>query len=202
MGYGLQATGYRLQALGDGGRGGGALSAQFAGPRERRVRRCFTLVEIVVVLAILAAAALLVPASLGRLSVDLRLREAGRRIANAIEWAQSEAVLRGRTYRVFYDLDDQAWWMGFVEPGPALDPRSGAKREHAFTRRRFPRGVRLASVSLGENTTLERGVCYVNVWPSGATSPHEVRLANDEGSEVVLKTEPLTGLVTCEGERE
>ena len=86
-----------------------------APPAARRRRRGLTLVEIVVVMAILAVmAAVSIPTLTAYF--DLQQRGAARELAQTYTWLVDEAVLRNVSFRVVYNLDMGTWKVEVGDP--------------------------------------------------------------------------------------
>ena len=71
-------------------------------PRPVRRRRAFTLIELVVVLAIIAVLALVTGPVVGRWMTDQRLRSATRSVADLLLLARSEAIRTGNRHVVIF----------------------------------------------------------------------------------------------------
>lgn len=69
----------------------------------------FTLIEILVVVAILAIVARIVVSNLGALIPEYTLDAEAAKIANRIEYLRSEAQLQGKVYTFEFDLDNHRW---------------------------------------------------------------------------------------------
>ncbi|MEW6377076.1 MAG: prepilin-type N-terminal cleavage/methylation domain-containing protein [Thermodesulfobacteriota bacterium] len=69
------------------------------------MRKGFTLIELIIVIAILGLSLVLVSPSLSRLSKTTELRGATQKIAAILRNSRSEAVNKGRTYQVLFNAD-------------------------------------------------------------------------------------------------
>ncbi len=69
----------------------------------------FTLVEIMVVIAVIALAGQLVLANLGALVPSTLLDSASRQLMGMIETLRSEAQLQSKIYQIELDLDEHRW---------------------------------------------------------------------------------------------
>lgn len=143
----------------------------------RRSNRGFTLVELVVVLAIMAlGAALVLPSLSGPLS-SARFRQGGAEMKAAMTQARARAAATGRTRSVRIDLDRGEYGIPSDNVGRTL-----------------PEGVRVASVS-APGITFERGVVDVRFFPDGSADETEVVLADAEDGRLRLRVDPMTGVV-------
>jgi type II secretion system protein H len=87
------------------------------GPRASALRRGFTLIETLAVVAILALAAVIVLPNLAALG-ERRLRHAAQRLAAELELARQRAVVTGVPHRVLFDLENGLYrieWLGDAE---------------------------------------------------------------------------------------
>lgn len=69
----------------------------------------FTLVEIMVVIAVIALAGQLVLANLGALVPSTLLDSASRQLMGQIEYLRSEAQLQSKIYQIELDLEEHRW---------------------------------------------------------------------------------------------
>lgn len=85
----------------------------------RRARRGMTLIEIMVTIAImLMVTAVMLPALSD--AFMMQQRGAARKLALAFEQLHDEAILRNRTYRIAFNLDDHSWKVESGEPDVAV----------------------------------------------------------------------------------
>jgi type II secretion system protein H len=90
----------------------------------RRPRHsAFTLLELVLVLMVLAAAAAMVAPSLRGWSRGAKVRDAGDQFLAVTRWARSEALANGQLYRINIDARQGLYWVtvqdgqNFISPG-------------------------------------------------------------------------------------
>ena len=69
------------------------------------LRGGFTLVEVLVVLALVGMLLAIVMPSLGNLVPSARLRGSGNQIQRRLDWARSEARIQGKRMVLEFDLD-------------------------------------------------------------------------------------------------
>ncbi|MHC5066026.1 MAG: pilus assembly FimT family protein [Planctomycetota bacterium] len=79
------------------------------GDRSKKRNGGFTLVEIMVVIAIIALAGQIVVLNLGALVPSTLLDSTSREIIGQIEFLRSEAQLQGKVYELEADLDQNRW---------------------------------------------------------------------------------------------
>jgi type II secretion system protein H len=76
-------------------------------PRTRE--HGFTLMELLVTLAVLALVFAIVVPNLGALVPEARLEGSGRRIQRLLDWVRSEARIQAKPIAVEFDLDKAQW---------------------------------------------------------------------------------------------
>jgi general secretion pathway protein H len=143
----------------------------------RRCNRGFTLVELVVVLAILALGTALVLPSLSGPLTSARFRQGGAELRAAMTQARARAAASGRMRAVRIDLDRGEYGIPADNVGRSL-----------------PEGVRVVSVS-SPGVKIERGVVDVRFFPDGSADEAEVVLADASDVRLLLRVDPLTGVV-------
>ena len=125
----------------------------------RRSRQGLTLIEIMVVIAVLALIVAVSIPSLGGL-LDLQRRGSAKELAQTYQALVDEAALRNVTFRVAYDLDANTWKVEVGDPGTLVfgspEEREVHERElrdkmSRYTQREIEEGV--AEDDLGEDPT-------------------------------------------------
>lgn len=76
-------------------------------------RRGFTLVELLVVVAIASMLIAVVVPNLGSLVPAARLQGSGAQIQRKLDWLRSEARIQGKRMAIEFDLDQRRWRMVF-----------------------------------------------------------------------------------------
>lgn len=154
----------------------------------------FTLIEIGLVLLILSIMfALVIPRFGDRSHSDLVANT--RRLAVTFRFLRHEAMLNGRTYRLFYDLVEHRYWAGLIHDeggeAPALIEDSGPLGRGVT----LPEPVGFLDVVLPLTAgKLQDGVAFTDFYPDGYVDLTVIHL--DNGSEAyTLRVEPLTGNV-------
>ncbi len=143
-------------------------------------RRGFSLLELILVLAIAGLLAAVVIPSLPGALESARLRGTAGELRAVLTLARTLAVSEARSRTVIFDF---------------------ARGEYGFDadERRWlmPAGIRLAAVRLGDDDK-ENGVVRVRFYPDGSADETEVALSSSGGGRIRVSVDPLTGIV---GER-
>ncbi len=174
----------------------------------RRRRRGFTLIEIILVVAIsLIAAAVAVP-SFMRSYQAANLRTAARTVVTAGKYARNMAVLQQRQMAVFFDTQSGEIRIVAVErasPGALdnfLDARRDAGRDEQFTAevrrtQQLPEQVRIVDFSSPSQRQEVDGVFWVNFFPSGVSDSFSLRISDEQRRRsVYIEVDHLSGATT------
>jgi prepilin-type N-terminal cleavage/methylation domain-containing protein len=135
----------------------------------------FTFVELIVVMAILAAIAALVTPSFSRTIASARLRSAASDVRTTFARARALAVASARERSAVFDLSKGEF---------------GVDNEAV---RRLPEAIRLGAVLPGEDRR-ERGSVRVRFYPDGGGEEAEISVTAQDGGVLRVTVDPLTGL--------
>ncbi len=138
-------------------------------------RAGFTLIELLLVSALLGVAAAVVAPRIGALLPTMRLRGAGRQVADLLRTARSRAADAGRPVQVEYDL---SWATVRIVP-------TSEQQDDARPPEPLPKAVSIVAVRLPEGPLMTGGAVLVSVLPSGYVSPHSVELSDGRRRVVV-----------------
>jgi general secretion pathway protein H len=128
-----------------------------------RSRRAFTLLELIVVVALVGLAAGIVVARLPDVR-GLDLDASARRLADTLTLARDRAVLRAAPAHVALDLAGGAW-------------TTDARAERVA----LPAAVRLRSVTANGDPAVRHGTAVIRFDPAGDALPAQVELADEHG---------------------
>ena len=168
--------------------------------RSRLARRTtgrrsgFSLTELLIVVAILGMIAGVVIMGGGTMIPGAQLSQVVHTLAAEMYGARSEAISRGHTHHIVYDLDAGAYHI--------LTPfRSGgglARTEEERVpgqRRELPRGIEFTRV-LVDGVEYTEGKVMVRFDPLGTVSGHSVLLTQGQfEAQYTLEVLPLTGMI-------
>jgi general secretion pathway protein H len=138
-------------------------------------REGFTFVELLVVLAILAAVTALVTPSFSRTLASARLRTAASDVRTSLARGRALAVAAAKERIVAFDLSRGEF---------------GVDNE---TARVLPGTIRLGAVLPGEERR-ERGNVRVRFFPDGSGDEAEISVTAEDGGTLRVTVDPLTGL--------
>lgn len=146
----------------------------------------FTLVEMLVVIAILGIMLLIGNQTMEWLLPETALSGTARNLASTIEDARSEAVLKGRPVRIEYQLgdneNDPQSYRAIFEPGPG-EERAFEEIEVELDLTgwiRLPRGLRISGLYIGEEDFIGTGYFSFLIHADGSMSSHVVQIFSRE----------------------
>lgn len=159
----------------------------------------FTLIELVAVCAIVAAAIAVAAIRVDHLLPKYRLRGAGREMAALLRQAKTRAAATGREVFVEIDLSKGVYWILAAFPRLREDGREEDPPVYDYQRvfaKILPDGVEFVDVVLGAREKADRGVARLRMSPLGASSHAIVNLRNRDGAELAVKMNGFTGHVS------
>jgi prepilin-type N-terminal cleavage/methylation domain-containing protein len=184
----------------------------------RRPRSGFTLVEVLLVLAILAIVTVIAMPTFVHSIRGNRLRTAARTVAMAGKYARSMALLQQREMTLTFDLDKASLTIAVAgrresEPEPNAgmagmpvgpsplesDPTNRAViQAEAEVITRTLEQVTIAAVGVGEQGTMDvsEGACRVVYRSNGLCTPYRVTIVDTYGGSVTIDVDALGSAVT------
>ncbi len=175
-----------------------------------------TLIEILLVIAILAMIATTVVPNIGRV-FRVGVQSSMRQFGAIVRYTYDQAILTGRIHRILLDLDAQRWEVQAANPGmlpiektesqtrgsndrisDEEEERRRKEAEEAFKPlggrlvAAMPKGVRIVRVSSwrfgGKDRPADKGQVYIYAYPSGFVDDAQVVLA-EEGKDQIQRFE-------------
>jgi len=185
-------------------------------------RHAFTLIELLLVVAILGVAAAVTLPSFVRSMRGNRLRTAAQTVVMAGRYARSMAVLQQREMAVTFDLaggaisvagsgaaparkEDEDTGQDVPAPPPTAEEFGGEARQsraHATGEGRLSRKLDRVSidwVELEDGPVVNEGLCTVVYHTNGRCTPYTVRIVDEEGSWVTVEVDALSTATTESG---
>lgn len=180
----------------------------------RRSERGFTLIELVVVVAVVAVITGAVVTGVGSLRGASVQAEAGK-IAVAVRYLYNLSVISGKNQRLVIDLDNQTYWGeaqdsadpcdSFLLPG-SDDEEEGsdgdvtrnagfaASESQLLQRVTLDKGIRFAKVhTTHQDQPQQKGQAYVYFFPSGTAENAVIQLEGDEDDFMTVEVFALQG---------
>jgi len=151
------------------------------GSRERG----FTLIELIVVAAILGLAAAIAAPRVAALAPRVLLGTSARQVIDVVRLAQVAAANSGQSAYVEYDLTAGALRVVGAEPAGEETPPT----EY------LPEGVAICAVRRGDRAAVTSGSVRVVVLPGGYAWPHEVELRTSTDSRLTVRFHRLTASI-------
>jgi len=188
---------------------------------NRAGKKGFTLIELVVVIAIISIMAVIVLPRLDPFVPSRRLKGAARTLSGTITLAYGESVAKNKRYRLYLDPMEETYWVVQVketekeDSGGAIGLTLGtqfellhyeesgtedevaAPSEPLFAPQKLPQGVHFSSMSVGDDTALASSKPrYIEFTPLGVASPATVTLVNEDGDTLSVQYDGITGMPT------
>lgn len=169
-------------------------------PLSRRLRAGFTIVEILVVVAIAGLIVGIVSVSMESLVPGERLNASIRELASELSRTRAEAISRNMEFRVEYDLENNRYRVAtpFQVGGGTVrtfdDPEDGEQRYFGPWKELNP-GVAFKRIVIGGVDHVGTS-CYVRFDPLGAASDHSIILTQPAyDNAFTIEVLALTGLI-------
>ncbi len=144
----------------------------------------FTLIETILVVALLGIFASIVAVNLHGFGKTAALNAAARIVSDTVRLARNEALASGRIWKVEYEIGGRRI---------ALLPPEGMERMKS---RSLPRAASFQAVSLGPESRPGDRWASVTVRPDGFLTPHAVYVQHEAGPIRTISFNPVTGAAT------
>lgn len=143
----------------------------------------FTLLELILVMLILCTVLGMAGPSLKGFFAMRQLEDTAARIISLTQYAQSQAVCEGRTYRLNIDLTDRTYWLTVQEQGAFRELKTNLGRVFML-----PNELQM-QVS---NLLADGMVRYAQFDPSGQMTPGSILLAGPKGDKLYITCRTAT----------
>jgi len=183
--------------------------------QRRRDPRGFTLIELVVVMAVIAVVTSAVAIGIGNIRGASVQAESGK-LTLAIRYLYNLSVLNGKNYRLVIDLDSGTYWgeeqssrdpcKAFLLPDEEDDAESstdedpdrqqtagfGAAKSKLVKKRKLAKGIVFGGVMTSHQSELSTaGQAHINFFPNGTAEAAMVYLQDKDDEEDVMSVEVL-----------
>ena len=152
--------------------------------------KSFSLIELLLVVVILGVIAGLAIPNFSQTYANLQLQETAKNIAYVMRYAQSQAVIKQKNFRLEFDEPDKAYWLT-----QSLDEGQGknTKTAEAFFERILGRNGR--TFNIPDELTLEILKPFVEFSPNGDIEKMRIFLSNRKNKYFTVSTQEQTGYV-------
>jgi prepilin-type N-terminal cleavage/methylation domain-containing protein len=167
-------------------------SGQFA-RGNRRERRAFTLIELILVLALLAIGAVFVAASMGSFFRGRALNFEARRMLSLTHYAQSRAVSEGVPVILWINPDESSYGLTVQSSFNDTEGDTHAVRYAVDSNLRLetPSSATAVSEDDDEKLGLTEGLAFIRFTPDGFYDDTSIRkITIRQGSEAALELVP------------
>lgn len=171
-----------------------------------RRRRAFTLVEVILVVAIIMIASSMAVPAFFRSFQAANIRTAARMVVTAGKYARNMAVLQQRQISVFFDTETGEIRIVALERagGPHLDAFLDAHRGRGRDEERYttevlrtqalPEYVRIDQFNAPSRAQHVDGIYWVNYFPSGVSDSYSLRITDEQRNRsVMIEVDHLSG---------
>jgi len=149
----------------------------------------FTLIELSIVILIILIISYFALPRLFRLT-GAELSASTRRLAQTTRYLYEEAALRGTVLTLFFDLDQQQYWVAHTEEGTGFPVEDNDILGRRVT---LPPGVRITDVSLPGNGKFAEGLVPTRFYPEGYADRTVIHLADENGRAYTVRVDPVRG---------
>ena len=149
----------------------------------------FTLIEILVVMVLLGSILFIAVPKFQNLA-DVNLKSTSRSISGTIKYLYNEAVFKKNIYKLAFDLDNQEYWVEYMEDGQfveSLDP--------VLRRKRVPDGIAIDDIFTERfpEKTETGNESYLLFLPTGFVDYGVIHISSSDEDVYTIETKPYTG---------
>jgi len=153
---------------------------------SQKKNKGFTLIELSVVVALIAVAVLIVGPRFSGVLSGRRLLGAAGRLAGALDYTRSRAVLEGKIYCFHFDKNKNQYWTTTAAKEGA-DVSAGKERRHSL-----PRDISVKRIEK-KGGGRDRFSPVIRFYPRGTADEAIVYLKDRKGQAVKVHIKPYTG---------
>ena len=159
--------------------------------------RGFSLIEIIVVLVLVSLAVALLAPSFSQFSKSVELKAAAKKISAILRYCRSEAVNRGKVYRVFFDPDLKTVKVESMESTEAKENDERKAASAPVPTYFLPQGINMKEVKF-DSPQYPSEFPAVEFYPSGGSNGGAILLDAQDMKGYKIKIHFLTGIVVIE----
>ncbi len=175
-----------------------------------RIQRGFSLLEILLALAIILGCASILLVDYSGATANERLKSAARRIAGTLGQARSASVSRRQPVRFQIDFDKQQYrfvpdpprspWLEYVDPdtGAIMTERDLSEWDDSYPWEDLPNNVFFADMTISSKEMFDKGSITVDFHPDGTVDPFVLHLKSSESSWASVTMNGLTGIANAD----
>jgi type II secretion system protein H len=154
----------------------------------------FSLIEIIVVLAILGLSISLVTPSLSQFLRTVELKGAAKKVGGILRYCRSEAVNKGRTVQVLFDSNSRE--VRIQSNGLAEGKEEQEKKEDPIPKKAYslPDRIRIKKVDVISTQSLS-DVPLIEFYPNGGSNGGSILLDSEGRNSYNIEVHFLTGMV-------
>jgi general secretion pathway protein H len=161
-----------------------------------RKSRGFTLLELIVVLTMLSFALALVSPYFGRLSKNVELKAAVKKVSTILRYYRSEAVQKGKVYQVVFDTETREIRVRPVEAEEESgeEPDSGSPNSGEKEKYRVPDGIHVKEIKI-PSSQYPSEFPVIEFYPNGGSNGGSFVMDRDDAKGYRIQVHFLTGIV-------
>lgn len=178
-------------------------------------RRGFTLIEILIVLAIISTVIAVAIPAIERVTYQ-RISSTSRKFVGVVRTIRNDAVLLNNIYRIGFDMDKNKYWVQSQRELKTIHEKYETKEEAQKEASNFayaekyskepidmPGGTRVLGVFKEGEGLIQKGLAVIHFFPNGYNEPAIIYLAKDGATQAAYslliqatgKAEVVTGTV-------
>ena len=189
--------------------------------KSRRIHASggFSLIELIIVLAIMALVFGLAAPRIAKDMAVLRLRTTAKQVAASLRWARSQALSTGRTYNAIFDCNGQrviiSDYAGSLDTDimklvqTAGDGEKQKEQENiaaAMPKKilkifELPEDIFISRIEIADVLDAnpgEQSIYQLTFFPDGTTMGGEITIADEQKRSFIIAVDFLTGIVSLE----
>ena len=161
-----------------------------------RGRDGFTLLELMVVIAIIGLAMSLMVSGSSTLLPQTRLRGSADHLASALEFARNAAQLNQQAIEFAYDFEHRTYEAYYPYERDEKGDNKGPGKTQVIEPRELEAGIEFKTIRLPDTPPRTSGRVEFEISPLGRMTPHEVVIVNPQYPEKEVLTLRVSGLTS------